>query len=228
MKTLFLLASVCGFGGTLAGAHYLPWLEHARLPSHTSVVANGGRAEQFLIRLPADRIAATDGEAGGLRGSGVDGAMALPAQFVTEPLLVEHFKVRDAAGSVVGVAARHWYGSGAAATTTWSILIPSRGALVLNAFGEPRGALESALRASGYSAGSAWDGRVSVPMIAQGQLGAVTAGTGEFEGLSGSYTEDWTVAAVDEGGRLSGTVELNTVTSLPASLPTDAPASLPQ
>jgi hypothetical protein len=224
MKTLVLLAIVCGFGGTLAGAHYVPWLAHARLPSHTSVVANGGRAEQFLIRLPADRIAATDGEAGGLRGGGVDGIMVLPAQFVAEPLLVEHFKVRDAAGSVVGVAARHWHGGGAAATTTWSILIPSRGALVLNAFGEQRGALESALRASGYSAGKAWDGGISVPMIAPGQLGAVMAGTGEFEGLSGSYTEDWTVAAVAEDGRLSGTVELNTVTSLPENVL----ASLPQ
>ena len=219
MKTLFLLAIFCGFGGTLAGAHYLPWLEHARLPSHTSVVANGGRSEQFLIRLPADRIAATDGEAGGLRGTGVEGAMLLPAQFVAEPLLVEHFKVRDAAGSVVGIAARHWHGSGAAATTTWSILIPSRGALVLSAFGETRGALESALRASGYSAGKTWAGQASVPMVPQGQLGVVTAGTGEFEGLSGSYTEAWTVAAVDEEGRLSGTVELNTITSQPASPP---------
>ena len=219
MKTLLLLTFVCGFGGTLAGAHFVPWLQHTRLPSHTSVVANGGRAEQFLIRLPADRIAATDGEAGGLRANGLAGRMALPAQFVASPLLVEHFKVRDAAGSVVGVAARHWHGAGAAATTTWSILIPSRGALVLSAFGEPRGAVESALRANGYSPGKAWSGRISVPMIAQGQLGAVTTGTGEFEGLSGNYTEAWTVAAVDEDGRVSGTVQIDTVTSLPVSTP---------
>jgi hypothetical protein len=215
MKTLFVLAAVGGFGGTLAGAHYLPWLEHARLPSHTSVVANGGRSEQFLIRLPADRIAATDGEAGGLRSRAAAGVMSMPAQFVTEPLLVEHFKVRDAAGNVIGVAARHWHGSGAAVTTTWSILLPSRGALVLSAFGEPRGALEAALRAGGYSAGTAWDGRVTVPMVPPGQRGSVTAGTGEFEGLAGDYTEVWTLAAVDEAGRLSGTVELNTVTSRP-------------
>ena len=41
--------------------------------------------------------------------------MLLPAQFVAEPLLVEHFKVRDSAGSVVGVAARHWNAGGAGA-----------------------------------------------------------------------------------------------------------------
>ncbi len=215
MKTLFLVAILCGFGGTLAAAHYLPWLEHARLPSHTSVVANGGRSEQFLIRLPADRIGASDGEAGGLRGTSGAGTMLLPAQFVAEPLLVEHFKVRDAAGSVVGVAARHWNVGNAGATTTWSILIPSRGALVLNAPGEARAALETALRSGGYSAGKAWDGRVAVSMIPQGQACVIAAGTGEFEGLAGSYTEAWTVAAMDEDGRLSGTVEINTVTSLP-------------
>jgi hypothetical protein len=215
MKILFLAALICGFGGTLAAAHYVPFLQHARLPSHTSVVANGGRSEQFLIRLPADRIAATDGEAGGLRSSGADGAMLLPAQFVAEPLLVEHFKIRDAADTVIGVAARHWHGTGAAATTTWSILIPSRGALVLNAFGEQRGALESQLRRSGYNAGKAWAGKVTVDMVPQGQLGSMVMGTGEFAGLAGTYTEAWTVATIDEAGQLSGTVELNTITSRP-------------
>jgi len=214
MKIVFLLALMAGFGGTLAGAHFAPWLKHARLPSHTTVVANGGRAEQFLIRLPADRIAATDGEAGGLRAHGTGGAMLLPAQFVAEPLLVEHFKVRDSLGSVIGVAARHWHGSGAGATTTWSVLIPSRGALVMSAPGESRGALEAALRSGGYSAGKAWDGEVAVPMVGEGE-GTVAAGSGEFQGLAGTYTETWTVAAVDESGKVSGTIELGTVTSRP-------------
>jgi hypothetical protein len=214
MKTVFLMALILGFGGTLAGAHFAPWLEHARLPSHTSVVANGGRAEQFLIRLPADRIAATDGEAGGLRATGAGTPMLLPAQFAVEPLLVEHFKVRNSQGSVIGVAARHWNGGGTAPTTTWSVLIPSRGALVLSAPGEARGALERALRAGGYSAGVAWGGQITVPMFGEGE-GAMATGTGEFEHLSGNYTENWRVAAVDEDGTVSGTIELNTVTSRP-------------
>ena len=212
MKIVFLLALLAGFAGTLAAAHVAPLLEHARLPSHTSVVANGGRAEQFLIRLPADRIAATDGEAGGLRAHGARGAMRLPAQFVGEQVLVEHFKVRDSAGSVIGVAARHWSVSGRAASTTWSVLIPSRGALVLSAPGEARGALDAALRAGGHAAGRAWDGQVLLPMV-QEDAGAVVAGTREFEGLQGTFTETWTVASVDEDGRVSGTIELGTVTS---------------
>src|SRR5688572_1062090 len=117
MKIVFLLTLALGFAGTLAGAHFAPGLKHARLPSQTSVIANGGRAEEFLIRLPTDRIAATDGEAGGLRSNGY-GAMLLPAQFVAEPLLVEHFKVRDSGGNVIGVAARHWSG-GSDSTATW-------------------------------------------------------------------------------------------------------------
>lgn len=213
MKIVFLLALILGFGGTLAGAHFAPLLQHARLPSHTTVVANGGRAERFVIRLPADRIAATDGEAGGLRGTGAGAAMLLPAQFLAEPLLVEHFKVRDSAGSVIGVAARHWNG-GAAPTTTWSLLLPSRGAIVLGSAGEARGALESALRTAGHGAGAAWDGQIAVQMQPDGQ-GAVVAGTGEFVGLTGSYTETWIVTTVDEAGSVSGTIELGTVTSLP-------------
>jgi len=214
MKIVFLLGLLVGFAGTLAGAHFAPLLAHTRLPSHTSVVANGGRAEHFVIRLPADRIAATDGEAGGLRAKGAGRAMLLPAQFIAEPLLVEHFKVRDDAGSVIGVAARHWSGTGASAATTWSVLIPSRGAFVLNGPGEARGALEAGLRTAGYSAGKAWDGQVAVPMMREDE-GLVAAGTGEFEGLAGTYTETWTIANVDEDGRVNGTIELGTVTSRP-------------
>jgi hypothetical protein len=210
MKVVFLLALSIGFIGTLAGAHFTPGLKHDRLPSQTAVVANGGRAEEFLIRLPTDRIAATDGEVGGLRANG-DRAMLLPAQFLAEPLLVEHFKVRDSAGNVIGVAARHWSGSGDS-TATWSVLIPSRGALVMSGRGENRGALDAALRSRGYSAGKEWTGDARVSMTGDGG-GVVAAGTGEFEGLIGTYTETWRVAAVDADGRVSATIDLATVTS---------------
>jgi hypothetical protein len=93
------------------------------------------------------------------------------------------------------------------------VLIPSRGALVLSAPGEARGALETTLRARGYNPGQPWEGEVAVPMD-QG-AGVVTAGTGEFEGLTGDYTETWAVSGVDEDGKISGTIELGTVTSLP-------------
>jgi hypothetical protein len=210
MKTVFGFAVVLGFGGTLAAAHFVPWLSHARLPSLTTVIANGGRSEQFLIRLPADRIAATDATAGGVRSGTGESAMVLPAKFVAEPLLVEHFKVRDAGGNVIGVAARHWSASASGATTTWSLLIPSRGAMILSAPGEARGALESAIRS-----GSQRSPRSDVTVAMTDEPGTLTAGTGEFAGLVGSYTETWTVAGVDEAGDLTATVEIGTITRRP-------------
>lgn len=213
MKAVLLLAILLGFGGTLAGAHYMPGLRHARLPSHTSVVANGGRAEQFLIRLPADRIAATDGPAGGLRTAGTAQVMALPAGLAADSTVVEHFKVRDVEGHVIGVAARHWTASANGASTTWSVFIPSRGTMVLNAPGEASAVVERALERSGYGSGKPWSGQVAVAMTPADGQGAVATGTGEFAGLGGSYTETWVVAGIDDAGRLLGNIELNTVTS---------------
>ncbi len=214
MRTVFLTAVIVGFGATLAGAHYLPWGAHARLPSQTSVVANGGRAESFVIRLPADRIASTDGQVGGLRSiAGSAAAMPLPAAFSTEPLLVEHFKVRDTAGSVIGVAARHWSTTPRGTMTTWSVLIPSRGALLLTAPGEAGGALEAGLQKAGYNAGAAWEGQVAVTMTPNGKGGLLAGGSGEFDGFGGNYREVWTLTGIGTDGELRGTIELATVAS---------------
>jgi hypothetical protein len=215
MKIVFVIAALLGFGATLAAGHFVPGIEHARLPSLTSVVANGGRAERFVIRLPADRLTATDGEAGGLRAKRGEGAMLLPAKLMAEPVLVEHFKIRDAGGNVVGVAARHWNGNASGATTTWALLIPSRGSAVFSAPGESRGMLEASLRQRGYAAGRAWDGAVELMVTRPDAPGILTAGTQEFAGLSGAYLETWTVAGVAEDGELRGTVVLDTVTWLP-------------
>lgn len=213
MKAAFLTAIFLGFAGVLAAAHFVPWMTHDRLPSQTTVVANGGRAEQFVIRLPVDRLAATGAAELGMRAASLPGAKPLPAELASQPLLVEHFKVRDAAGNVIGVAARHWSGSGRGAGTAWSVLIPSRGSLLLTAPGEARGALDAALAKAGYAAGSAWNGTVAAELASNGDDGGVVAsGSAEFDGLEGSYSEVWTVTGVSELGELRGTIELNTVT----------------
>jgi hypothetical protein len=211
MKTAILLGFVLGFGGVLAGSHFFPWVAHARLPSQTSVVANGGRAEQFLIRLPVDRIGSAGGTAG-LRGSPMFANMALPENLAKEPLLVEHFKVRDSVGNVIGLAARHWsVGADGDAGSAWVVVIPSRGALMLAARGEPRGALDAALQKGGYNGGS-WDGDVRIDLGGADQPGAIVTGSAEFEGLHGEYVERWSVTGVSDTGELRGTIELNTVT----------------
>jgi hypothetical protein len=214
MRTLFLLASFVGFSGTLAAAHFVPWAAHDRLPSQTTVVANGGRAEQFVIRLPADRIAATDAKIGGLRAASGQGAMALPSKLAAAALLVEHFKVRDSAGQVVGIAARHWANGSQGPTTVWSLLLPARGSLLLRAPGEAGGALDAALQRAGYTPGAAWEGAVELA-LAPSRGGVVAGGGGEFDGLAGTYTETWKVSGVDATGELRGTIELYTVTRTP-------------
>jgi hypothetical protein len=211
MKTTFFLAIFLGFVGVLAAGHFVPWGAHVRLASQTHVIANGGRAEQFVIRLPADRIDVAGAKTSGLRAAA--GASALPAQLASEPLLVEHFKVRDAAGNVIGLAARHWSADAHASGTAWSLMIPSRGALLLTAPAEPRAALDTALRSAGYNAGTAWNGDVKVAFAPEGTDAAiVAAGSDEFAGLAGKYSETWTITGVTDGGELHGTIEIDTVT----------------
>ena len=128
-------------------------------------------------------------------------------------MLVEHFKIRDSSGNVIGVAARHWSGGGARPRTAWSVLIPSRGGLLLAAPRAKRAArsMRRSLKA-GYHAGNAWNGTVALESRRTARTATVTTGSAEFEGLSGGYTEVWTVTGVSEDGELRGTIELNTVT----------------
>src|SRR5690606_20070848 len=107
MRTLFIVVVALGFAAVLAAARFAPWLDPVRLPSHTTVVANGGRAETFVIRLPADRIAAAGSEAAGLRAD-AEASAALVSALGSAEVLVEQFKVRDREGQVIGIAARHW------------------------------------------------------------------------------------------------------------------------
>jgi hypothetical protein len=139
--------------------------------------------------------------------------MALPASLASAPLLVEHFKVRDSAGNVIGLAARHWSGTSAATGTAWSVLVPSRGALLLTAPGEGRAALDAALQRRGYAPGTEWNGELRVELAAgRDDAGVVAAGSDEFEGLVGNYSEIWSITGVSASGELRGTIEINTVT----------------
>jgi len=213
MKSTFLLAVVLGFVGVLAAGHFVPWFPHVRLPSKTTVVANGGREEQFIIRLPADRIAATGAATAGLRAASTAGGASLPPGLTGQPLLVEHFKIRDSANNVIGIAARHWSTDANGTGTAWSLLIPSRGALLLTAPGEARGVLDTALQKAGYSTGTVWNGELKVALSPDEQSAAVVAaGSEEFAGLEGGYTEVWTLTGVTDTGEMRGTIELDTIT----------------
>jgi hypothetical protein len=210
MKRLFVIGLAVGFAGLLAAAHFVPWVSHVRVPSQTSVVANGGRAERFMIRLPADRVHAAGTAAAGLRGAGFQALETAFGDDATATPLLEHFKVRDSAGNVIGVAARHWAVTETGAKTSWMLTIPSRGSLVLSAPGEAPGAIDAALAERGYAAGSPWSGELRFAMVGEGQA-AESIGSREFEGLDVAYTETWSITGVGEGGEVRGTIELDTV-----------------
>jgi hypothetical protein len=193
MRRLFIFGLLVGFAGTLAAAHFVPWVSHTRLPSRTSVVANGGRAERFVIRLPADRIQTLEDDAG------------------DPPPLLEHFKVRDLDGNVIGVAARHWSVQRDSPTTTWALVFPSRGSVVLAHEGETSGAVDAALRTKGYTAGAEWNGELRLVRVGDGDATRTVVGSDEFVGLDVSYTETWNITGVDANGDIRGTIELDTV-----------------
>jgi hypothetical protein len=205
MRRLFIFGLLAGFAGTLVGAHFFPWVSHARLPSQTSVVANGGRAERFVIRLPADRI----------KTVALDGPASPVATLTDAPVgrapLLEHFKVRDRAGNIVGIAARHWSLSSDGATTTWALVFPARGAIVLAHAGEQRDAIATALQDRALTTGAQLDAELRLAVVDDAAATRSIVGLREFEGLDVRYTEAWSVTGIDENGQIRGTIELDTV-----------------
>lgn len=204
MSRLFLLSLVLGFAGILCAGHFYPWVAYERLPSQTSVVANGGRAERFLIRLPADRVGAMGSPDAALHS-------LAPALTDSEPVLLEHFKLRSVDGNVIGLATRHWTDSADGAGVTWNLVIPGRGAVVLAAAAPGPSAMVAALANGGHVSGQDWKGTLTVEPVPDPAETQTIAATAEFEGLSLTFTESWSLTGVSERGELRGTIELATV-----------------
>jgi hypothetical protein len=95
--------------------------------------------------------------------------------------------------------------------TTWALVFPARGAIVLAHAGEARDAIAAALRNKGHVAGSPWDGEVRVALVDDVTTTQSIVGLEEFEGLDVRYTEAWSLTGVDENGDVRGTIELDTV-----------------
>lgn len=208
MRSTFVMSFVIGFALVLAGGYLLPWGEHQRVASKTSVAMNGGRQETFLIYLPADRIVEVAETVSLPLVSQT--AVRAPAELAVQPLLAEHFKLRDADGTVVGVGTRHWSVTPAGAASVWALSIPSRGTLVLAADGDVPERLRQALAGVALEPGSIWASEIEIG-VATERLGAhVVTGTEEFGNVAGRYTETWRLTGVNERGELQGTVVLDT------------------
>lgn len=204
MKYSFLAAFVLGFAGLLLAAGAYPWVQHPRLASQTEVVPNGGRAERFVIRLPADRI--------GGHGAGAGAAGPVGRPMLGPELSIEEFKVRNAAGRVIGVAARHATATPDGRSVSWVVSIPSRGTLMLADASASADSLEAALASAGYAEGTAWEGDLAVATVTpEADAPQFSSGTAEFAGLEVGFSESWAVTGVDERGALRGTLELATI-----------------
>ena len=66
MKRLFVIAFVVGLLAVVLAATLWPLPQHLRYRSITSVPADGGRQEEFVIHWPEDRIARPGENASGL------------------------------------------------------------------------------------------------------------------------------------------------------------------
>lgn len=207
MKRAFLIGLIVGFGGLLTGAHLYPWVNPVRIPSHSSVVANGGRAERFVIRLPADEIASF--ATPGVRVPAGNGSARPLPQGSGGATSIEQFKLRDIDGKVIGLAARHWTTTAQGNTTAWTLMLPGRGTLVLGGAGESPATLDEALRQHGYRPGSAWHGHATL-RVGTGRTPAEASGGEEFAGLEVRYTETWSLTGVGADGSLRGTIMLDT------------------
>lgn len=189
MKRLLQLGFILGFLGTLAGAYFAPWFEFPRFRSAATVVPNGGRLEQFEVLLPADRI-----------GDGV----AVPSESGS----LEHFKLRDVEGNVIGLAVRHSLPLADGMSTSWLLTIPSRGTIAFAASTPASETLESLVAASGLVAGARSEPEISIDL---GTPARSVATTGEFTRINFELVETWTIAGLDADGAIRGTLRLSTV-----------------
>ena len=191
MKRLLQLGLLLGFCGTLAGAYFAPWFEFPRYRSAATVVPNGGRLEQFEVRLPADRIG---------------GGLTVP--FAPEAGSLEHFKLRDVEGNVIGLAARHSLPVADGLATSWLLTIPSRGTMAFAANLPAGQSLEALLAASGLVAGARSVPELSIDL---GPNARSLATTGQFARMEFELVETWVIAGLEEDGEVRGTLRLSTV-----------------
>ena len=215
MKSIFIAGLLLGLAGTVALAGYYPWVDHPRLPSKTQVRPNGGRAESFIIRLPADLVAVNGGAE---LGAGVRGRAFPEGISEVDPfegrILAEHFKLRDSAGDVVGVASRHVIDTDGGAISAWCLVLPSRGTIWLSGPGQPA-MVQKALTAAGYQVGNEYSGDLRLLIedgTDAGRSGVLVDGNGEFRSLAGEYQESWQISGITEQGYVRGTIRLDTVT----------------
>lgn len=208
MSRLFFFGVFVGLAGMLAGAHFYPWVQHERVPADARVVANGGRAETFVVRLPADRIA---GVASPESGDNFPAGVQVPAELSAAPLSVEQFKIRATDGTVIGVASRHWTETPNGPALAWSLTIPGRGTVTLTAPGQTANVVGAAFERANRVAGQAWTGDMEIAAVADRTATRTISSSQEFSDLDVQFTETWAITGIAADGEVRGTIVLDTI-----------------
>ncbi|HHQ13838.1 MAG TPA: hypothetical protein ENK16_02315 [Chromatiales bacterium] len=218
MKRFFLFSFLAGFIMSLAVAWLYPLPQQKRFSSNIEVLTNGGRQEDFMIRWPQDRVSLP---AAPERVSSVaDGSVFVLADS-RSAASAELFRLRDSAGNVVGLASR-MAGHGSpgrrgASSSNWVLMIPSRGSLLMSQRDSADvGPVQKggqwvlpAMTRGFWNAGTRY--RITAGP-APGGRGRILRGTGEFSGLTGTYTETWELEKLTAKGRTDGRILLSTIT----------------
>jgi hypothetical protein len=217
---VFLGAFVGGLILAILGTLLVPLPEPVRVRALINVQPDGGGREEFVIRYPDDRIALpadrrNEPVAGDSRGARVLEDSA------GQRASAELFRLRDAAGTVIGVASRV-AATGLAPSGSrghWLLLIPGRGTLMLAQ--DDRGDLTARARpgdgrrvASPAQQASFWNGSQTFAASAGAEL---VHGTREFAKRSGSVTESWSVTDRRSDGSAAGEIRLVAITRADAS-----------
>lgn len=219
MARTFGFAFLTGLILTLIGAALYPLPEHVRFRSITSVDQDRGRQEDFLIRWPDDRIELPRDRTTAVPAIAAVGAAVLePSPGVRAS--AELFRVRDADGNVIGLAARVAGVGGSVSdpgnsTSNWTLVIPSRGAMLLAAGDgfDATARVQDPWIVSATQSADAWRDRDKLLVTAgsSGGRGTLVRGTGEFVDLRGSYSETWEPADAASADRSRGQIVLSTL-----------------
>ncbi len=123
MFKTFLFGIVLGAAATVGALYALPLVDQHRETSLISVAPNGGTNESFHIDLPDDRIMTGHADATGYLPEGLQ----WPQQALFANVRMDMFKLRNADGTVVGLAARTQAVDADNPIDEWVIHLPARG-----------------------------------------------------------------------------------------------------
>lgn len=172
-----MIGIVLGLAATAGALYAIPVVDQHREASIVTVAPNGGNMELFHVNIPMDRVMV-----------GVpDEVNAVPAGLewpieALDGVRAELFKLRNANGVVVGVAARTAVERDEGNIIDWALHLPARGSMFVG--------MEDTPREGGY------------------RIGAMRAGSREFAQLAGFLTERWVADTSGEEDAPLGRIEL--------------------